>query len=36
MAILNGGVFLALAVPGPGPWSLDAALRRLRGPAAAH
>jgi putative oxidoreductase len=30
MAALNAWVFLLIAVLGPGPWSLDAALHRLR------
>jgi putative oxidoreductase len=32
MAALNAWVFLLIAVLGPGPWSLDAMLHRLRGP----
>jgi putative oxidoreductase len=32
MAVLNAWVFLLIAVLGPGPWSLDALLRRLRAP----
>jgi putative oxidoreductase len=33
LAILYSWLFLLIAVLGPGPWSLDALLRRLRTPA---